>query len=111
MIFHSGNDRLTGFKLPGNLLLRHIRHMVVFIPPKFSVSETVGFLKGKCAIKIFDRHLELKKRCWGRHFWAKGYCVSTIGLDEEKVRLYVKWQQKKLPDVSNLVQCGYGDDI
>jgi putative transposase len=70
-------------------------HMVVSIPPKFSVSESVGFLKGKCAIKIFDRHLELKKRYWGRHFWAKGYCVSTVGLDEEKVRRYVKWQQEK----------------
>ena len=70
-------------------------HMVVSIPPKFSVSEVVGFLKGKCAIKVFDKHLELKKRYWGRHFWAKGYCVSTVGLDEEKVRQYVKWQQKK----------------
>ena len=70
-------------------------HMVVSIPPKFSVSEIVGFLKGKCAIKVFDKHLELKKRYWGRHFWAKGYCVSTVGLDEEKVRQYVKWQQKK----------------
>ena len=70
-------------------------HMVVSIPPKFSVSEVVGFLKGKCAIKVFDKHLELKKRYWGRHFWAKGYCVSTVGLDEEKVRQYVRWQQKK----------------
>ena len=70
-------------------------HMVLSIPPKFSVSEVVGFLKGKCAIKIFDKHLELKKRYWGRHFWAKGYCVSTVGLDEEKVRKYVKWQQVK----------------
>lgn len=52
------------------------------IPPKFAVSEIIGFLKGKCAIKIFDRHLELKKRYWGRHFWAKGYCVSTVGLAE-----------------------------
>ena len=70
-------------------------HLIVSIPPKFSVSEVVGFLKGKCAIKIFDKHLELKKRYWGRHFWAKGYCVSTVGLDEERVRQYVKWQQKK----------------
>jgi len=44
--------------------------------------------KGKCAIKVFDRHLELKKQYWGRHFWAKGYCVSTVGLDEEKIRYY-----------------------
>ncbi len=70
-------------------------HMVASISPKFSISEVVGFLKGKCAIKVFDKHLELKKRYWGRHFWAKGYCVSTVGLDEEKVRQYVKWQQKK----------------
>jgi putative transposase len=70
-------------------------HMVLSILPKFSVSEVVGFLKGKCAIKIFDKHLELKKRYWRRHFWAKGYCVSTVGLDEEKVRKYVKWQQVK----------------
>ena len=70
-------------------------HLIVSIPPKFSVSEVVGFLKGKCTIKIFDKHLELKKRYWGRHFWAKGYCVSTVGLDEERVRQYVKWQQKK----------------
>ena len=70
-------------------------HMVLSIPPKFSVSEVVGFLKGKCAIKIFDKHLELKKRYWGRHFWAKGYCVRTVGLDEAKVRKYVKWQQEK----------------
>ena len=70
-------------------------HLVISIPPKFAVSETVGFLKGKYPIKIFDRHLELKKRYWGRHFWAKGYCVSTVGLDEEKIRKYVKWQLEK----------------
>ena len=46
-------------------------HLLVSIPPKLSVSEVVGFLKGKCAIKIFDKHLELKKKYWGRHFWAK----------------------------------------
>jgi len=54
-----------------------------------------GFLKGKSAITIFDMHLELKRRYWGRHFWAKGYCVSTAGLDEERVRRYVKWQLHK----------------
>lgn len=52
-------------------------------------------MKGKCAIKIFDKHLELKKLYWGRHFWAKGYCVSTVGLDEEQIRKYVKWQLEK----------------
>ena len=70
-------------------------HLLLSIPPKFSVSEVVGFLKGKSAIKIFDKHLELKKRYWGRHFWAKGYCVSTVGLDEKRIRTYVKWQKEK----------------
>ena len=70
-------------------------HLVLSIPPKYSVAEAVGFLKGKSAIKIFDMNLELKRRYWGRHFWAKGYCISTIGLDEEQVRKYVRWQLNK----------------
>ena len=70
-------------------------HMVVSVPPKYSISEVVGFLKGKSAIKVFDLHTELKKRYWGRHFWAKGYCVSTVGLDEDRIRKYVKWQLNK----------------
>ena len=60
-----------------------------------SISEVVGFLKGKSAIKMFDKHSELKRRYWGRHFWAKGYCVSTVGLDEEQIRKYVRWQLKR----------------
>ena len=80
--------------LEGNVQEDHI-HLVLSIPPKYSIAETVGFLKGKSAIKIFDMHLELKKRYWGRHFWAKGYCVSTIGLDEEQIRQYVRWQLHK----------------
>ena len=80
--------------LEGNVQEDHI-HLVLSVPPKYSISEAVGFLKGKSAIKIFDMHLELKKRYWGRHFWAKGYCVSTIGLDEERIREYVKWQREK----------------
>ena len=77
-----------------NIQEDHI-HLVISIPPKFAVSEIVGFLKGKCAIKIFDKHLKLKKRYWGRHFWAKGYCVSTVGLNEEEIRKYVRWQLEK----------------
>ncbi len=80
--------------LEGNVQEDHI-HLVLSTPPKYLISEVVGFLKGKSAIKIFDRHLELKKRYWGRHFWAKGYCVCTVDLDEEKIRKYVKWQIDK----------------
>lgn len=80
--------------LEGNVQIDHI-HLIVSFPPKYSIAEVVGFLKGKSAIKIFDRHIGLKKRYWGRHFWAKGYCVSTVGLDEEQIRKYVRWQLKR----------------
>ena len=84
--------------LEGNVQVDHI-HLVVSIPPKYSVSYVVGFLKGKSAISIFDRYGQLKKKYWGRHFWARGYCVSTVGLNEEQIRKYVKWQIKKDKDM------------
>jgi putative transposase len=55
----------------------------------------MGYLKGRLALKLFQRYEQLGRRYWGRHIWARGYCVSTVGLDEEKIRLYVKWQEKK----------------
>ena len=70
-------------------------HMIISIPPKYSVSEIMGFLKGKTAIKLFQTQKDLTKQYWGRHIWARGYCVSTVGLDEEKIRKYVKWQQAR----------------
>jgi putative transposase len=80
--------------LEGSVQEDHL-HLVLSFTPKYSISEVVGFLKGKSAIKIFDINSKLKKRYWGRHFWARGYCVSTIGLDEEQIRKYVRWQLKK----------------
>lgn len=77
--------------LAGNVQKDHI-HLLLSIPLKYAVSDIVGFLKGKSAIKIFDHHAELKKRYWGRHFWAKGYCVSKVGLNEEQIKQYVNWQ-------------------
>ena len=77
--------------LAGNVQRDHV-HLVISFPPKYSVAAVIGFLKGKSAIKVFDRHLDMKKRYWGRHFWAKGYCVSTVGLDEEQIKKYVTWQ-------------------
>jgi putative transposase len=59
--------------IEGNVQIDHV-HLVLWIPPKHSVSEAVGYLKGKSAIKIFDRHSELKKRYGGRHFWARVLC-------------------------------------
>ena len=84
-----------------NIQKDHI-YLVVSIPPKISVSEYMGYLKGKTAIKIFKRQRELRKKTyWGNHFWARGYFVSTVGLDKEVIMKYVKYQeeeQKKIED-------------
>ena len=77
--------------IEGNIQKDHM-HMALSIPPKYSISEAVGFLKGKSAIKVFDFHHELKRRYWGRHFWSRGYCVSTVVLDEEQIRSYARYQ-------------------
>ena len=77
-----------------NVMEDHI-HMVITIPPKVSVSELMGILKGKTAINLFKSFPTLKKKpYWGNHFWSRGYCVSTVGLDEEKIRRYVKYQEE-----------------
>ena len=78
--------------LEGNVCRDHI-HLILEIPPHTAVSKAIGFIKGKSAIKIFNKFGSLKKKYWGMHFWAKGYCVSTIGLDEERIKKYVRWQQ------------------
>ena len=70
-------------------------HLVASIAPKYSVSEFMGYLKGKMALRLFQQYENLGRRYWGRHLWARGYCVSTIGLDEEKIRKYVQWQEKQ----------------
>ena len=69
-------------------------HMVVIIPPKMAVAELMGILKGKTAIAIFQQTKRLRtKPYWGNHFWSRGYCVTTVGIDEEKIRRYVKYQE------------------
>ena len=71
-------------------------HLVCSVPPKVSVSEYMGILKGKLAIKLFKSYPELKKKpYWGNHFWARGYFVSTIGLDAEMIKRYVKYQENE----------------
>ena len=76
-----------------NVRRDHI-HAVVIIPPKISVSELMGMLKGKTAILLFKGRPNLKKKpYWGNHFWSRGYCVTTLGMDEEKIRRYVKYQE------------------
>ena len=71
-------------------------HMVVSIPPRLSVSDFMGVLKGKTAIRIFKSHPNLKKKpYWGNHFWARGYFLNTVGINEEMIRRYVKYQEEE----------------
>jgi putative transposase len=76
----------------GHAMADHI-HLLVSIPPKFSVANTVGFLEGKSAIQIHRRFLGRERNFTGFHFWARGYCVSTVGLDEAKVRASIQEQE------------------
>ena len=71
-------------------------HLLISVPPKVSISKLMGVLKGKLAIKLFKSYPKLKQKpYWGNHFWARGYFVSTVGLDEEMIRKYVKHQEKE----------------
>ena len=70
-------------------------HLVCSIPPKIAVSDFVGLLKGKLAIKMFKSYPTLRKLYWGNRFWARGYFVTTVGVDEELVRRYVRFQEEK----------------
>jgi len=70
-------------------------HMVAIIPPKLGISEFMGILKGKTAIAVLQQHKRLRtKPYWGNHFWSRGYCVTTVGIDEEKILRYVKYQEE-----------------
>ena len=75
-------------------------HMLVRIPPKYSVSEIMGYLKGKSSLIIFDRHANLKYKYGNRHFWCRGYYVDTVGKNTKKIQEYIKNQleEDKLAD-------------
>jgi len=78
-----------------NIQIDHV-HLIVSMPPKMSLSQLMGILKGKTAIKIFKSYPQLKvKPYWGNHFWSRGYCVDTVGLDEDKIKKYVKYQEEQ----------------
>ena len=82
-----GIELLEGHSMPDHI------HMCLSIPPKFSVAHTLGFLKGKSAVRI-HRELLHERRMTGLSFWSTGYCVSTVGLDEERVRQYIREQEQ-----------------
>ena len=78
--------------LEGHLMPDHI-HMCLSVPPKYSIAFVIGYLKGKSAVLIHRKVLG-KKQVAGLHFWARGYCVSTVGLDEKTIRHYIREQEK-----------------
>ena len=78
-----------------NVQIDHV-HLVVSIPPKVSVSELIEILKGKLAIKMFKNYPQLKKKPnWGNHFWSRDYFVNSVGMDEELIRRYVRYQEEQ----------------
>ena len=80
--------------LEGHLLPDHV-HMMISIPPKYAVSQVVGFIKGKSAIHIARVYGERKRNFVGQHFWARGYFVSTVGRDQEIIRQYIRNQEQE----------------
>ena len=90
--------RLCSYKgveiIEGHLMSDHV-HMLVSIPPKISVSTFMGYLKGKSALMMFDKHANLKYKFGNRHFWSEGYYVSTVGLNEATIKNYIQEQENR----------------
>lgn len=90
--------RLCSYKnveiLEGHMMPDHV-HLLLSIPPKMSVSSFMGYLKGKSALMMFDKHANLKYKFGNRHFWSQGYYVSTVGLNEQTIRKYIREQEKR----------------
>ena len=80
--------------LEGHMMKDHL-HMLISIPPKYSVAQVVGFIKGKSAIQIARTFGGRKQNFTGQHFWARGYFVSTVGKDETVIRQYIKTQERE----------------
>ena len=91
--------------IEGTMCIDHI-HMCLAIPPKYSVSTMVGYLKGKSAMIVFEKYSRLKRNFRGHSFWARGYYVSTVGLDEAKIRKYIKNQE-----TNESIEDKYDDDL
>ncbi|MCP3685544.1 MAG: IS200/IS605 family transposase [bacterium] len=103
-IFHDLAGRKECVIEEGHLHLDHVHHvhMIISIPPKHRVSSVVGYLKGKSAIMIARNFMGRKRNFTGESFWARGYFVSTVGLDEETVRIYIRNQEKEDERVTQL---------
>ena len=85
---YKGIEIIEGYLMPDHV------HLLLEIPPKYSVAQIMGYLKGKSSLEIFDKHANLKYKYGNRHFWAEGYYVSTVGINESTVRKYIRDQEK-----------------
>ena len=92
-VFHSLARQRESSIEEGHLMPDHV-HMMISIPPKYAVSQVVGFIKGKSAIHIARRYSGWQRNYVGQHFWARGYYVSTVGRDEQVIREYIRRQEK-----------------
>ena len=100
---YKGVDIIEAHAMPDHI------HMLVRIPPKIAVSNFMGYLKGKSSLMIFERHANLKYKYGNRNFWAKGFFVSTVGLDTKKVQEYIRDQEKEDMMQDNLSSKEYKD--
>lgn len=93
-VFRQLAQRKESRILEGHLMSDHV-HMLIAIPPKYAVSQVVGYIKGQSAIHLARVYAERKRNFVGQHFWARGYFVSTVGRDEEVIRRYIRDQEKE----------------
>jgi putative transposase len=91
-VFHRLARQKESLIEEGHILPDHV-HMMLSIPPKYAVSQVVGFIKGKSAVHIARTYLGQKRNYVGHHFWARGYFVSTVGRDEQVIREYIRHQE------------------
>ena len=104
--------QLRGYKgveiIEGHLMPDHV-HMLAGIPPKLAVASFMGYLKGKSALMMFDKHASLKHEFGNRRFWSEGHCVSTVGLNEATIRKYIQEQEARDIALDKLSVKEHGD--
>jgi len=93
-LFHKLARQRDSQILEGHLMADHV-HMLIAIPPKYAVSQVVGYIKGKSAIHLARVYGEQRRNFVGQHFWARGYFVSTVGRDEKVIRDYIRHQEQE----------------
>ena len=93
-VFHTLAAQKESKIIEGHMMIDHV-HMMISIPPKYAVSQVVGFIKGKSALHLTRVYGERKRNFVGQHFWARGYFVSTVGRDEAVIREYIRNQEKE----------------